>query len=121
MSSGNSLPLERQRKNLLYDYYEGLLTQKQRDVFSMHYMDDCSLAEIGESMGITPQAVSDMLKRVTTTLNRYEQHLHLVSKHESQAASIAEIKAALTRLKSSTPEKSAVIYEIIKLVDELAQ
>ncbi|MDR0273064.1 MAG: hypothetical protein LBI27_07090 [Clostridiales bacterium] len=101
------LPEARQRLNLIFDFYEALLTQRQREIFSMHYADDCSLAEIGTVLEITPQAVADILKRTTARLNKYDELLGLVEKHERQKAIISEIKLL-------TDEK-----EIIKLLENL--
>lgn len=66
------------RKSLLYDYYNGLLTDKQRNIYALYYHNDMSLSEIAESSKTTPQAVSDMLKRVDRLLERYEENLMLV-------------------------------------------
>jgi len=115
------LPEARQHKNLLYDFYEALLTQRQREIFTMHYMEDCSLVEIGEAMGITPQAVADMLKRTTGRLNHYDKLLGLVEKFESQQATTARIRLVLDDLENNpeTPEINALILQIRRLVDNL--
>jgi len=64
-------------KSLLYDYYNGLLTDKQRDVYALYYHNDMSLSEIAGNHNTTPQAVSDMLKRVDKLLFKYENSLKL--------------------------------------------
>jgi len=71
------------RKSLLYDYYNGLLTPKQREVYELYHHNDMSLSEIAESASTTPQAVSDMLKRVDKLLEKYESNLRLVENRES--------------------------------------
>jgi predicted DNA-binding protein YlxM (UPF0122 family) len=87
----NALPATVQHKNLLFDFYGGLLTEKQRAFFTMHYMDDLSLAEIGEHSGITPQAVADLLKRANRLLDGYEARLGLVSKFKQQQDTLEKI------------------------------
>lgn len=112
----------RQRKILLYDFYEALLTQKQREIFSMHYMEDCSLVEIGKAMDISSQAVADMLKRTTKRLNRYDELLGLVEKHQNQQATAIKIKLALDDIEKTvpeTPEISAITTQIRRLLDNL--
>ncbi|MCL2839831.1 MAG: DNA-binding protein [Defluviitaleaceae bacterium] len=94
------LPAVRQHKNLLFDFYGALLTERQREVFAMHYMEDCSHAEIGASMGITPQAVADLLKRSLGRLNRYEELLCLVAKYMTHQKIIAQIDDALIQLEN---------------------
>jgi len=88
----------RQNQTLLFDFYGEMLTQKQRDVFVMSTMDDCSFAEIAAELGITPQGVSDSLKRAKEQLNKYEKTFELVSKYHTQKKVIAEIEVELTKL-----------------------
>ena len=109
-----NLPEAGHKNNLMYDFYEALLTQKQRDVFSARYADDCSYSEIGETLGITPQAVVDILKRTTANLNKYETLLGLVAKHETQQAAVEEIKRALDNC-----IKTKEIEEVRLLVNDL--
>jgi len=66
-------------KSLLYDYYGLLLTDKQREVFEMYYLNDMSLSEISENSGVSPQGISDMLKRSEKLLLKYEQKLGLIA------------------------------------------
>jgi predicted DNA-binding protein YlxM (UPF0122 family) len=58
---------------MIYDFYGGLLTDNQRQVFEMYYMDNHSLGEIAENQGISRQAVSDLLSRVKKKLLDYEE------------------------------------------------
>ncbi|MCL1877921.1 MAG: DNA-binding protein [Defluviitaleaceae bacterium] len=115
------LPEARQRKILLYDFYENLLTQRQREIFAMHYMDDCSLAEIGAAAGITPQGVADILKRVTAKLEQYDKRLGLVEKHENRRADAKKIRLLLDDFESNprTPEAPAIISQIRRQLDNL--
>lgn len=89
-----------QRMNVLFDCYGDLLTKKQRACFIMHYMDDLSLAETGVQLGVTPQAVADLLKRTVALLDGYESALHLMQKHETQTAHVRYINEALDALAS---------------------
>jgi hypothetical protein len=104
-----------QHKNLLFDFYGGLLTDKQCDCFSMHYMDDFSLVEIGEQFGITPQAVADLLKRTNALLDKYEHKLGLVEKHNNQHILTQALQAQLTALaKAAKAEGLDGFVEIIE-------
>ena len=51
------------RRSALFDLYGALLTEKQQSCLSMSLFDDYSLSEIGEALGISRQAVHDMLHR----------------------------------------------------------
>lgn len=96
-----ALPIKLQQKNMLFDFYGELLTQKQRDCFAMHYMEDLSLSEIGALYGVTPQAVADILKRANALLTDYEKKLGLVSKHASQFTTAMLINKALEELSNA--------------------
>ena len=78
--------------NQYLDWYENLLTEKQKDVMNMYYRDDFSLAEIAENMDISRSAVSDLIKRVTKTLDEYESKLHLVEKYEARSKCYEQLK-----------------------------
>jgi predicted DNA-binding protein YlxM (UPF0122 family) len=89
----NALPQTVQHKNLLFDFYGGLLTEKQRTFFTMHYMDDLSLTEIAEHNGVTPQAVADLLKRANGLLDGYENKMGLVGKLKTQREALGKLEA----------------------------
>lgn len=65
---------------LLFDFYGELLTDSQKDVVRMHILEDYSLGEISEILGISRQGVHDSLKRALAALNNYEDKLHLVQR-----------------------------------------
>jgi hypothetical protein len=115
------LPEARQKKNLLFDFYESLLTPRQREIFTMHFMEDCSLVEIGGAMNITPQAVADMLKRTVKRLEHYDKLLGLVEKFENQQSAAARIKMILSDWEKNpdTSEVGAIILQIRRMVDNL--
>lgn len=76
---------------LLFDFYGELLTEKQKQVFSLHYQDDLSLSEIGEELSISRQAVRDLLKRTEKILLDYEQKLGLVARFQEQKKSVRQM------------------------------
>ena len=49
--------------SFLLDFYGDMLTEKQREMITLYYNDDLSLAEIAEDQGITRQGVRDAIKR----------------------------------------------------------
>jgi len=83
---------------MLYDFYGELLTDKQKDVFEKHYLEDLSLNEIGQEKGTTRQAVLDAIKRSEKLLFEYEQKLCLVDKFISRKEKIEQIRNELDRL-----------------------
>ena len=60
----------------LWDIYNPLLTEHQREVTDLYFNCDLSLAEIAEEKGCSRQSVSDTLQKVRRQLEEYEEKLH---------------------------------------------
>lgn len=80
---------------LLYDFYSGVLTLKQRQMVELYYMKDYSLSEIGELIGISRQAVHDNIKRAKKQLFAMEESLGLMKRFRKECKGRAD---ALERL-----------------------
>lgn len=66
----------------LFEIYKDLLTDKQRELFSSHYLFDLSLSEIAEQEGGSRQSVYDAVKKVKKKLAEYEKALKLREKNK---------------------------------------
>jgi hypothetical protein len=66
----------------LYDLYAPLLTEKQREAWELHEFSDLSLAEAAEKLGISRQAVSDLVSRSRERLEELEDLLGFRSREE---------------------------------------
>ncbi|WP_017727280.1 putative DNA-binding protein [Halalkalibacterium ligniniphilum] len=91
------------RMNYLFDFYQSLLTAKQRKYMSLYYLDDFSLGEIAEEFEVSRQAVYDNIKRTEAMLEEYEQKLSLLTKFEKRSKLITQLKSAVQR--NATPEE----------------
>lgn len=90
----------------LFELYQGLLTDRQRELFSSHYYFDLSLAEIAETDGNTRQNVYAAVKKVKAKLDEYESILHLNEKNQK----LTDVAALL----NETDKDAAIkIMEII--------
>ncbi|MDR3599207.1 MAG: putative DNA-binding protein [Desulfosporosinus sp.] len=78
---------------LLADFYSPLLTEKQRNVWDLHYQQDLSLAEIAELEHISRQAIHDLLKRTERILAEYEEKLGLVQRFWADREKLLEVKS----------------------------
>ena len=87
---------------LLFDYYGGMLTDKQRECFDMRYNQDLSLGEIGEMMGVSRQAVCDNLTRTEALLRRMEENIGSVKRDMMIRKAAQEILAAAAVLGTSS-------------------
>lgn len=67
-------------QTLLYDFYGELLTERQQQVYESVILEDYSLSEVAEDLGISRQGVHDMIRRCNHALEEYEGKLHLVEK-----------------------------------------
>ncbi|UJS28788.1 putative DNA-binding protein [Macrococcoides canis] len=76
--------LKTMRMNYLFDFYQSLLTDKQRNYLEKYYMDDESLSEIAETFDVSRQAVYDNIRRTGDLLEEYESKLGLYQKFESR-------------------------------------
>jgi hypothetical protein len=79
------------QRALYFDFYGALLTEKQRDIFDLHYQQDLSFGEISEIRGVSREAVYDLLKRTEAALKFYESKLKLVKKYQLSREIIKEI------------------------------
>ena len=84
------------KASLLYDFYGGLLTEKQSEVMEMYHEENLSLREIAEEQGVSRQAVYNNLKAAEKLLYEYEDKLGLVDKLFESRRIIQEIKEADT-------------------------
>ena len=93
---------------LLYDFYGELLTEKQKQVYEMHYQNDLSLSEIGEELSISRQAVRDQLKRTEKILFGYEEKLQLVARFQEEKKAVQEMKHIMEGLEKKNLDASLV-------------
>ena len=81
------------RINMLFDFYELLLTDKQQTFLKYYFHDDYSLGEIAAEFDISRQAVYESVKRAEAVLENYESKLHLLAKHEAAQAWLTKLEA----------------------------
>ncbi len=75
----------------LFDFYGKLLSEKQYTAVELYYIQDLSLSEIGDCLGISRQGAHDNLKRAESKLYSYEETLGLVKKFEDNKTKIRKI------------------------------
>ena len=87
----------------LFDIYKGLLTENQRELFSLRYSLDLSFAEIAEQTGATRQNALGGIKKIKEKLAEYEKILGLKAKNDA----LAELAARLS------PENERALNDIL--------
>ncbi|HCN61617.1 MULTISPECIES: putative DNA-binding protein [Mammaliicoccus] len=91
MKESNDL-VKTMRMNYLFDFYQGLLTEKQRNYLELYYLQDYALSEIAETFHVSRQAVYDNIKRTDELLEEYETKLQLFNKFKERQTIIDELK-----------------------------
>jgi uncharacterized protein len=79
------------RINALYDFYQQLLTDKQRNYMEMYYVEDFSLGEISETSNVSRQAIYDNIRRTEQMLEEYEEKLCLYQKFLKRQSLLQEL------------------------------
>ena len=79
---------------MLLDCYGDLLTEHQRSIMELYYCEDLSLAEIGQPLDITRQAVRSIIKRTEDILLNYEEKLGFAERLTKMRDCFRNIEAA---------------------------
>ena len=89
--------------NELYDLYNGLLTDKQREYFEDYYFNNLSFSEMAENYEVSRNAIFKQIHIVTDKLKEYESVLKLHEKRKKLEEIVKnidnfELKIALEEL-----------------------
>ncbi len=103
----------------LFDFYQELLTNRQRDLLKEYYFEDFSLGELSDEHQISRQSVFDTIKKAEQKLLDYEEKLHLFSKHQQEQQTLLRIRGLCDTIKTVDEEQLNGIQEIITLVEGL--
>ena len=99
---------------LLYDFYSELLTPHQKRISQLYFEDNYTLAEIADVTGVSRQAVHDVIRRCTRTLEEYESKLRLMEKFLHIKGSAEEI------LKLACREEGTAVEETMERIRVLS-
>lgn len=107
------------RINLLFDFYQPLLTERQQTFMKHYYHDDYSLGEIAANFEISRQAVYEHIKRAEQTLEEYEQQLHLLKLHEQRRGIVEQIEQELEIIEKQKIEEVDTLRDLIQALKNL--
>ncbi|WP_192597463.1 putative DNA-binding protein [Sporosarcina limicola] len=102
------------RINFLFDFYQSLLTDKQRLYMQLYYLEDLSLGEIAGEYGVSRQAVYDNVRRTEAMLEDYEEKLNLFSKFQNRI----EIVDQLEQLITDTDTRSEALRKLLSTLKD---
>ncbi|MER1955958.1 MAG: putative DNA-binding protein [Solibacillus sp.] len=100
------------RMNFLFDFYQALLTDKQRSYMELYYLDDHSLGEIAESYSISRQAVYDNIRRTEAMLEEYEDKLQLFGKFQQRQEVLKQLTGAIQDDTTSVASRLALVEQL---------
>lgn len=100
------------RMNFLFDFYQALLTEKQRSYMELYYLDDHSLGEIAESYSISRQAVYDNIRRTEAMLEEYEDKLRLFEKFQQRQQVLKQMTDAIMNGSATVEEQLALVEQL---------
>lgn len=104
------------RMNYLFDFYQSLLTDKQRNYLERYYLLDESLSEIAETFEVSRQAVYDNIRRTDELLEDYEVRLGLYKKFEARQAILENMSDAIKQT-SVNPEQIKNYIEQLQKIE----
>ena len=105
------------RVNLLFAFYEPLLTEKQQTFLKCYFHDDFSLGEIAAEFNISRQAVYEHIKRAEQVLENYEVKLGLVRKYEMRHTYMEQLSEVLKYIPLEHQEEARVTLENLQNMD----
>lgn len=104
---------------MLYDFYGELLNDHQKTIFEEYVLDNLSLAEIASEHGISRQAVHDIIKRASKSLEDYEDKLHLLKKFLAIKDKVNKINEISQGLLAESVAARQIISISGEILDEL--
>lgn len=107
------------RTGLLYDFYGGLLTEKQQRVMELYFLENWSLAEIAAKEGVSRQAIHDLLQRSERTIEGFEAKLGLLEHFSKQQALLIRIRDQLQLILNKTLHSNEPLYQKLIQIREL--
>ena len=97
----------------LLDFYGEVLSERKRTVLDYYYNDDLSLAEIAADLGISRQAVRELIGKAGEELRFLEEKLGLAERFRKTQACAGRLLELL--------ERQAPKEEIHQAAEELAE
>lgn len=87
------------RMTMLFDFYGELLTERQKEFYSLYYDEDLSLSEIAENYGISRQGVRDVIVRAEAYMTEIEDKTGLVKRFMKYVPHVEAITEAAEEIR----------------------
>ncbi|MGL6173258.1 MAG: YlxM family DNA-binding protein [Cellulosilyticaceae bacterium] len=104
----------------LFDFYQELITDKQRELITGYYFDDLSLGELATMHNISRQSVFDTIKKGQAKLIECERKLGLWEKYKRQESILINLNALLVDAEQTLDDNGKQYISSVKeLIDAL--
>ncbi|WP_305768137.1 sigma factor-like helix-turn-helix DNA-binding protein [Candidatus Epulonipiscium viviparus] len=98
----------------LFDFYQNLFTQRQKDLISGYYFEDLTLSELGDMYKISRQSVHETIKNAEIKLLELEYKLGFVKRFQNMRAIVDKIDKTIT-----VPLEEQDVRRLKNLISEL--
>lgn len=85
----------------LYDVYGPLLSDHKKEIFESYVLDNYSLGEIADQVGMSRQGVRDIVKRCSKELVEYEEKTGFLKKLDELSELIENAQSEIVTLKDT--------------------
>ena len=115
------------RMTMLFDFYGGVLTPRQKEFFDLYYNEDLSLAEIAENYGISRQGVRDVIVRAEAIMTDLEDKTGLMKRFMLMQQQVQAILDAAEKIQTvnyrqyDNPELARLANEITRSAQALKE
>ena len=115
------------RMTMLFDFYDEVLTPRQKEFFDLYYNEDLSLAEIAENYGISRQGVRDVIVRAEAIMTDLEDKTGLMKRFMLMQQQVQAILDAAEKIQTvnyrqyDNPELARLANEITRSAQALKE
>ncbi len=85
----------------LYDVYGPLLSDHKKEIFESYVLDNYSLGEIADQVGMSRQGVRDIVKRCSKELVEYEEKAGFLKKLDELSELIENAQSEIVTVKDT--------------------
>ncbi len=78
--------------NTLFDIYGNLLNEREKEIFTLSYIEDLSLQEIADVKQVSKTAIGNTLTTIHKKLDHYEESIKVYQKRKNILKAVDEIK-----------------------------
>ena len=98
--------------------YGGMLTDRQLEALELHYMEDLSLGEIAQQLGVSRQNVHELITRSAEKLRGYEAAIGAAGRMNRILRELQDVSRVLEDAKSA-PDGKALAAKAQEMIQQI--